>query len=277
MLGKLYKYEFKNTSKIMFVIYGVMLFVTILGCIAMYGDSNPAGTENKLQEIFFTAAMVFYVLGIFALFVVSYVYMCVHFYKTMYSDQGYLTHTLPVNQMSVFHVKLLVSLCWLLLSLIILFLSIFALGCAANRGFSFDADFDMFLADFQNMFGMSFGTFSVYLVFAMILSCLQYLLMVFASGSIGQLFTQHKIGASIGAGIIFYMSGQIISSIIMVLTGYFGIMNNDNVVTCTTSENITFHTTFSSMMFSGLLLSVIECVVFYIVCMVIIKKHLNLE
>ena len=124
---------------------------------------------------------------------------------------------------------------------------------------------------------MSFGTFSVYLVFAMILSCLQYLLMVFASGSIGQLFTQHKIGASIGAGIIFYMSGQIISSIIMVLTGYFGIMNNDNVVTCTTSENITFHTTFSSMLWSGLLLSVIECVVFYIVCMVIIKKHLNLE
>ena len=159
MLGKLFKYEFKNTSKIMFVIYGVMLFVTILGCIAMYGNSNPAGTENKLQEIFFTAAMVFYVLGVFALFVVSYVYMCVHFYKTMYSDQGYLTHTLPVNQMSIFHVKLLVSLCWLLLSLIILFLSIFALGCAANRGFSFDVDFDMFLADFQNMFGMSFGTF----------------------------------------------------------------------------------------------------------------------
>ena len=43
----------------MFIIYGVMAFVTILGCIAMYGDSDPAGTENQLQEIFFTAAMVF--------------------------------------------------------------------------------------------------------------------------------------------------------------------------------------------------------------------------
>ena len=63
MLGKLFKYEFKNTYKLMFIIYGVMAFVTILGCIAMYGDSDPAGTENQLQEIFFTAAMVFYVLG----------------------------------------------------------------------------------------------------------------------------------------------------------------------------------------------------------------------
>lgn len=90
----------------MFIIYGVMAFVTILGCIAMYGDSDPAGTENQLQEIFFTAAMVFYVLGVFALFVVSYVYMCVHFYKTMYSDQGYLTHTLPVGQMSIFYIKI---------------------------------------------------------------------------------------------------------------------------------------------------------------------------
>ena len=89
----------------MFIIYGVMAFVTILGCIAMYGDSDPAGTENQLQEIFFTAAMVFYVLGVFALFVVSYVYMCVHFYKTMYSDQGYLTHTLPVGQIVAFRAK----------------------------------------------------------------------------------------------------------------------------------------------------------------------------
>ena len=63
----------------MFIIYGVMAFVTILGCIAMYGDSDPAGTENQLQEIFFTAAMVFYVLGVFALFVVSYV-LCVYIF-----------------------------------------------------------------------------------------------------------------------------------------------------------------------------------------------------
>ena len=277
MLGKLFKYEFKNTYKLMFIIYGVMAFVTILGCIAMYGDSDPAGTENQLQEIFFTAAMVFYVLGVFALFVVSYVYMCVHFYKTMYSDQGYLTHTLPVGQMSIFNVKLLVSLCWLMLSLIIMFVSIFALGCAANRGFSFDADFDMLMVDFQNLFGMSLHTFSIYMIFAMILSCLQYLLMVFASGSIGQLFTKHKVGASIGAGIVFYMSGQIVSSIILVLTGYFGVMNNVNVVTYNATENVTFSTTVSSMLFSGSLFSIIECVIFYIVCMVIIKKHLNLE
>lgn len=277
MLGKLFKYEFKNTYKLMFIIYGIMAFVTILGCIAMYGNSDPAGVTNQIQEIFFTAAMVFYVLGVFALFVVSYVYMCVHFYKTMYSDQGYLTHTLPVGQMSTFNVKLLVSFCWLLLSLIILFLSIFALGCAANRGFSFDADFDIILADFKNMFGMSFGAFSAYLIFAMIISCLQYLLMVFASGSIGQLFTKHKIGASIGAGIVFYMLGQIAASILMVLTGYFGFMNNVNAAAYDASENVAFGTAFSSMLSSGLIFSTIECIIFYIVCMVIIKKHLNLE
>ena len=100
---------------------------------------------------------------------------------------------------------------------------------------------------------------------------------LFASGSIGQLFTKHKVGASIGAGIVFYMSGQIVSSIILVLTGYFGVMNNVNVVTYNATENVTFSTTVSSMLFSGSLFSIIECVIFYIVCMVIIKKHLNLE
>lgn len=98
--------------------------------------------------------------------------------------------------------------------------------------------------------------------------------MVFASGSIGQLFTKHKVGASIGAGIVFYMSGQIVSSIILVLTGYFGVMNNVNVVTYNATENVTFSTTVSSMLFSGSLFSIIECVIFYIVCMVIIKNTL---
>ena len=50
MLGKLFKYEFKNTYKLMFIIYGVMAFVTILGCIAMYGDSDPAGTETSYRR-----------------------------------------------------------------------------------------------------------------------------------------------------------------------------------------------------------------------------------
>ena len=50
MLGKLFKYEFKNTYKLMFIIYGVMAFVTILGCIAMYGDSDPAGTGDLLYS-----------------------------------------------------------------------------------------------------------------------------------------------------------------------------------------------------------------------------------
>ena len=34
----------------MFIIYGVMAFVTILGCIAMYGDSDPAGTVQRFAH-----------------------------------------------------------------------------------------------------------------------------------------------------------------------------------------------------------------------------------
>ena len=39
----------------MFIIYGVMAFVTILGCIAMYGDSDPAGTEKQLWYFMYSA------------------------------------------------------------------------------------------------------------------------------------------------------------------------------------------------------------------------------
>ena len=66
----------------------------------------------------------------------------------------------------------------------------------------------------------------LYLLVATIFSCLLYLLMVFTSASIGQLFSQHKIAASVIAGVVLYFAEQIISTIIMVASGYVMLMND---------------------------------------------------
>ena len=61
-----------------------------------------------------TAMMMFFIY-VFSLVGVTYTmtgYQGVHFYKTMYTDEGYLTHTLPVTPNQILLSKTLVAGCW---------------------------------------------------------------------------------------------------------------------------------------------------------------------
>lgn len=276
MLRKLFKYEFKSTARLMLMIYAIMTAVTVLGCIAM-ASSAMQSDDSPVREFFVILAMVSYVLGIFALFIVTYVYMCVHFYRTMYSDRGYLTHTLPVSHHSILNVKLLVSLFWMLCSILLLLLSVFALIAAASRGAVFQMDFSYFLSEFYRTSGMHFGALILYLLVAIILSCLLYLLMVFTSASIGQLFSQHKVAASVIAGVVLYFAEQIISTIIMVASGYVMLMNDISADTSAVSAVSEFSDIFTMLLTPTIIYSVILSVIYYIVCYRITKKHINLE
>ena len=117
MLKKLFKYEFKSTAKIMLILYAILIVTTAVGSVVLYSlDLDQAG-ESKLASILSVSAIVLYILAIFAVLIVMYVYLCVHFYRTMYSAQGYLTHTLPVKALAPFHVKLITSFVWMFLSM----------------------------------------------------------------------------------------------------------------------------------------------------------------
>lgn len=275
MLGKLFKYEFKNTCKIMLTIYAVVAAVTLLGSLVLSSSFVQKSTSlNSLADSLLSSVILLYVLSVFALFVVTYIYMCVHFFKSMYSDQGYLTHTLPVSPIATFHVKLVTSFIWTFCSLAITFLSIFILLIGASRGEIFTASANLFAMkeEFAAVMGMSLGQFIWLLVIFMVFSCLSYLLMVFASASIGQLFHQYKIVASIVAGIVIYFLQQIVGTIVMLVTGYRFL---DSL---TLAANFTFADIFlSPLMFSGMVVSLLFLIAFYIICIVIVNKHINLD
>lgn len=278
MLGKLFKYEFKNTAKVMLAIYGVLVFTTLLVSI---GSSMKAMQGVNLTdvppvvELFFAASVLMYVLSIFALFTVSYVYLCIHFYKTMYSDQGYLTHTLPVKPVTLFNVKLVTSLVWMILTAVLFALSIFAFLIGASRGEIFSSEVagrmaEIIKYEFVPIFGMTFGQFLLFIVLSFIISCLSYLLMIFASISIGQLFTGHKIAGSFATGIIIYMVQQVIATIVILVTGFSTFLDYEKIVTFA-------DVLFSPAMIISMVISVLFAVALYIICIVMQTRHLNLD
>ena len=278
MLGKLFKYEFKNTAKVMLAIYGVLVFTTLLVSI---GSSMKAMQGVNLTdvppvvELFFAASVLMYVLSIFALFTVSYVYLCIHFYKTMYSDQGYLTHTLPVKPVTLFNVKLVTSLVWMILTAVLFALSIFAFLIGASRGEIFSSEVagrmaEIIKYEFVPIFGMTFGQFLLFIILSFIISCLSYLLMIFASISIGQLFTGHKIAGSFATGIVIYMVQQVIATIVILVTGFSTFLDYEKIVTFA-------DVLFSPAMIISMVISVLFTVALYVICIVMQTRHLNLD
>lgn len=274
MLRKLIKHEFKSTSKIMLAIYAFIAVVTIFGIITFtLVDSFP---DSSLLNYMNVAMLVLYFLSIFALFIATYIYMCVHFYKTMYSEQGYLTHTLPVSPLTNLHVKIGVSFFWMIASCLVMLLSLFLLLLGITHGklmSIFTPEKIALLNEILSESGLTLtaGSMGGYIIICALISCLSYLLIVFASISIGQLFNQNKIRFSIIVGIAIYFIEQILGTMTISIVM---IPSADDMLYAETEFTSTFvnHT-----MVSSLLVSLFFSIVLYIICNVIVRKHINLE
>lgn len=284
MLGKLFKYEFKNTAKMMLMIYAVLIVTTCIGTLALRSTLrlDSAGAHpSPVVTMLIVGAIILYVLSLFAFFIVTYVYMCIHFYKTMYSAQGYLTHTLPVKQLTTFHVKLATSFVWMFAALLLFIGSVFFLLNSVTDGEFweiFSREFITGLDSELTAIGFHTDGMIVQFLFSAALSCLIYLLWVFASASIGQLFSTNKVLASVVTGIIFYVVNQALNLIIMLVSGYFNFAPLGGGVLQTTTDTVNTAVTINnSYMIVQNIYSIIAVIALYSICNVIVRKHINLE
>lgn len=108
MLSKLMYHEFKATRRVFFPAYGIMLALAVISSVFMILSSN-------LQRLAVPLALLLlaYVLSLFAVGVLSFVYMIVRFYKNLLGDEGYLMFTLPATPAQLVWSKCLVSTIWM--------------------------------------------------------------------------------------------------------------------------------------------------------------------
>ncbi|MCI8389726.1 MAG: hypothetical protein HFI35_03295 [Roseburia sp.] len=272
MLGKLFYHEFKNTAKIMLLLYALVGLLTAASIlVSLFDDrfSTLSGPVRTLSSVIMGTMCAIYVLSLFALFVLTIVYLCIHFYKTMYSDQGYLTHTLPVSPVATLNVKMCTALVWVLGAVAVIFLSVFLLMLGASHG-----DILLELKEFFSHMtrslddtGLTPLTLLWYVFVTLVINCLSQILMVYACLSIGQLFS-HKIAGAVVAGIVIYFVKRMITGIVT-LTIMF-----DWVDTLFYSNSLRQFTTFFWAV-NGLTAAFTAA--FYATCVVIVQKYINLD
>lgn len=241
MLGKLIKYEWKRTSKVGCLMLGVVVLVTLFGWMAfqtpMWNPDRYSYSGFGWLDIFGLLTLILYVVMLVAVNYGILIYMGVHFYKTMYTDEGYLLHTLPVTKHEILGSKLLIDGLWMLVVMLSIYLSIFVLFMSmVSAIMPEDYTFVRFLGEigggFNELFyvmGINLGLErNLWLVMAILTSAVtpfSMLATLFGAISIGQLCGKHRVLMAIVSYVGIVVGESIVGSLIRSIMTFSGFFN----------------------------------------------------
>jgi hypothetical protein len=212
MLSKLMKYEIKATGRIF-----LPLFLALLVFAVITRFTTAASTED--WGIPTIISIVAYGLIMMGIFVMTLIMMIQRFYKNLISDEGYLMHTLPVQPWKHIVNKLLVSMFWILVSVIVAFASMLIIALRKEDIAEIAQEAGPF---FQNLFdhaGAGVYFLSLEVILGVLITIASGILLVYASIALGQLFNHHKLLASFGAFLALNTLSQIMVTIISLIVG----------------------------------------------------------
>ncbi len=140
MFLKLYKYDFLSVIKKICFYYIALVCITIFAKLIVVITS-----QTNYRVIGYFPTMMLYT-AMYLGPTISIVLCMIRYYKNMLSDQGYLTHTLPVKRSSILLSKLLVTLTIEFITVLVIGICVFIFSFEA-----FPSIINFFLKLFANM------------------------------------------------------------------------------------------------------------------------------
>ncbi|MDU4938719.1 MAG: ABC transporter permease [Clostridium sp.] len=263
MLGKLLKYEFKATGRLVLPLYGALLVFGLINKIFLETEIGFGSASGTIGNIASLITMFVYGCIMAAVFIVTFFIVLQRYYKNLLGDEGYLMNTLPVSVWKNICSKLIVGIVWNILSVIVAIISIVILAYYPGMiGNAFE-----FIGEVWRVGISEFGFRIPLVIFEIIalgiLSCASSNLLLYSSMSIGHLANKRKILCSFGAFIGISMITSFITSVF-----------NTSI--------ISYNYGLDFMDFQWILLKVaanliITSVIYFVISSYIMKNKLNLE
>jgi hypothetical protein len=122
MFTKLLKHEWKSTGKLLGILslgaLGIgVLAAVVLRLLVTYGEAAWDSDSVLVLVIPMLGMMLFFMfLGLVVYSVGTMIYLLIRFYKNKFTDEGYLTFTLPVNSRQIFLSSAVYILVWQVIS-----------------------------------------------------------------------------------------------------------------------------------------------------------------
>lgn len=287
MLGKLIKYEWKNTYKVGCLLIGALFLVTLFGCISFQTPmwsamaSNGGGYSISIWDFMGIFSLVLYMLMLMGITYGILIYLGVHFYKSMYTDEGYLAHTLPVTPDQLLFSKIFISGVWTLFVTISVFVSVMALVFSMIAGLIEPTEsvnaWELMGSAFSEMWNamQNEGNFNVIhltitILAMMLLTPFTSMITLFGAITIGQLFGKHR-------GIMSIVCYIIVMLVNMVLGAVFQLPVYIHYMVGTMNGTADMGSYMTGIYDSSVILSIVMAVVLYIVSHFILTKKLNMD
>ncbi len=277
MLKKLLRYDFKAVLKYWWIAALSSVVLSLGGgwCISIFASEKDLPTA-----LYIVAAllMIVVVLGFVAFAILSTILIFSRFYKNFFTDEGYLTFTLPVKRSQLLNSKLIVSTSTTILTALVIIIDILVMVCV---GFHKDIFTDGFLNSFVNDFAKEFlrddylGYYALWLVEAIVIVILLVIfstLFMFSCITVASIIAKKaKVITAIG---IYYVANSVFS-FVMQMFWLFGINSIDSWLWNLSEQNTV---RVVSLILLGLILFMsIFCGVLYALQYWMLDRKLNLS
>lgn len=261
MLGKLIKHEWKAVGKVLAIMHVALILMAIIGKIMLSID--------VLREAWpmWSALLCLYVISVIAVGVGTHIYLAMRFYKNMYTDEGYLSFTLPVKPWEHIFSKTLVSSIWILIDGVVIAASILILVMYKGMGTDFLQGWNELMLELASD-GVFVSWKVIQFIITAILSLIGMPLTYYFSISIGQLFNSHKMLASV---VVYFVTINVMQIVSTVISAGFMIGITETTI------NIESASMYGGILTIGMIEQIVVTVGFWLITNFIMNKKLNLE
>ena len=285
MLKKLFVHEWRSFWRVPAAMCLFALVYALIGALTFQTDLWTS--DYWLVRLVLVFGSIGYFILLIAPAIVLLIYTALRFYRNLFTDEGYLMHTLPVKKWELITAKGLVAVIWNVITtittLLAVFLVVLLISMSSRYGGVTWADLTESFAQFfheaipivKEMFRMPVWMVALLFLGNFIVGAFYNTLLLYASVSIGHLWKKHPMAGTVLSYIGFYLA-------ISFLTSAFSI-NSLNL----TMGNIFFasdSTAYAAMgdyllsvLGNSYLVSAIGILVFYSITEWIMSHKLNLD
>ncbi len=278
MLKKIFKYEWKTILPLLLGVHGVGL---IVGIFCRIGINLMGGVGSADESVMSVLLLVAAFMAIGCVMFYTYFYTGYRFYKSVFTQQGYLTNTLPVTSDQLIWGKGLTALIWIVLDFLWALATMLILLATPRDLTEMFQDLPRLFSCLFKPGAPAFG-FSWLILLSVVLTPFVMIIQLYVSAAIGNLFTGHKLLATICSYIGINFIQQILGLVMLAfaaprfasLSYRIEKMENNAYGQYVQISAVDILTPYLVL---SLVFSVLCAVGFYILCRYVLDRRLNLE